>query len=260
MNEILFILQATLGMYVEAATKALRGLFRNWVLLVGALLAFLVYVALSGILAPMGMPGGFVLGFVGAALLSLYFRWLSVTTNKDTLGFKELLDFDFELFSCIIGVGFILYIGDVIFRASFQHPDAPQWIPACYGLGIFLIFNSIPEVIHQRRHDSLQAFRTAFEFNRESWIEWFIPFLIILIPWISVNYLSVLLSLSTSAVLLPMLTIYQAFQVLLSDIPAIPRILLAFMLGHWFMLFRAHLFNELSTGTRRRRIYQLKNR
>ena len=33
---------------------------------------------------------------------------------------------------------------------------------------------------------------------------------------------------------------------------------LGVILGNWFMLFRAHLFNDLESGSRRRRIYQAK--
>ena len=48
---------------------------------------------------------------------------------------------------------------------------------------IFLLLNPAPEIIYQVRHNSpLEVLKTSYEFVLENWIEWFLPFAVILIP------------------------------------------------------------------------------
>ena len=48
---------------------------------------------------------------------------------------------------------------------------------------IFLLLNPVPEVIYQTRHSSaIEIVRESYDFVLENWIEWFLPFAVVLAP------------------------------------------------------------------------------
>ena len=53
------------------------------------------------------------------------------------------------MFMSVIGVAFMLFIAEFLIGQMLQSPQL-YWVYLCFHLGIFVVFNAVPEVIHQQ--------------------------------------------------------------------------------------------------------------
>lgn len=241
--------------YKECALQASRGLMRNPTIIAGSLAAFFLFWFATSIFGPMGFGGGMILGLLQVGLIALYFSWIASTVDKDRLTFKALWTPDYSMFFTVMSVAFVLWIVQLVF-SSFSNSADTAWIMQMLSLGLVLIFNCIPEIIYLNRVESVPALTEAAKFIQDNWIEWFLPLLILLSPWLIVDPVSVLISLGHSEPLLPSLTIVTGALNLVSSqtlYGQIAVVVLAVAVANWYMLFRAHLFKALESGKHRRR-------
>ena len=259
----------TIALYRNAFLKTGESLVRGWMTIVAVVgFGFLLLLA-TQIASPLGMIGGFVLGAVNALLvgatLSLIEQSMSHTralTVRDVLGSVGHYFWD------VIGIGFILWLPLMALDLSTQANPFGPLLSYAVLLIIFLLLNPAPEIIYQVRHDSpLEVLKTSYEFILENWMEWFLPFALILIPIIlSPTGLQAFFSLSSrvgrgagldfSQVLVLPFTILGGWF----DYAGIPSsiswyigLLLTPPLAVAMLLFRGHLFASLHGGTRRQR-------
>lgn len=250
------MLIATLQIYADCAYKAYLDALRNWPFILGSLGLYFAYILTINLLAPFGPAGGILVGFIHAVLLSMYYLWLSESISRNKLTFKDLLQFDYGLFSNVIGVAFIIWIMEYML-ATLLKGQNQDWILACFELGILLIFNAIPEVVYIQRNDSLNALAETYRFIQRNWIEWFIPFVLLLAPIIYLSPIYILIDLASispfvpaiSLIIVPMF-VFPSFQYL--------ALMIGIILMNWFMIFRGHLFRELESGSRRQRAFKSK--
>ena len=73
------ILFATLAIYKVAINKASKSLIRNWKIIPGSIIAYLLYDISIGIFAPLGIFGRFITSVIDLYLLSLFYNWLVET-------------------------------------------------------------------------------------------------------------------------------------------------------------------------------------
>lgn len=263
------ILAETVSLYREAFRKTGKSLARGWMTIVAVVgFGFLLLLA-TQIASPLGMIGGFVLGAVNALLvgatLSLIEQSISHTralTVRDVLGSVGHYFWD------VIGIGFILWLPLMALDMSIQANPFGQLLSYAALLLIFLLLNPAPEIIYQVRHDSpLEVLKTSYEFVLENWMEWFLPFALILIPIIlSPTGLQAFFSLSSrvgrgggldfSQILVLPFTILGGWL----DYAGIPSsiswyigLLLTPPLAVAMLLFRGHLFASLHGVSRRQR-------
>jgi hypothetical protein len=260
-NDFAFFVTTTLGVYKECAQKATRGLIKNWILLVGSVISYLIYHISAEIFGPMGFGGGLIIGLVIAVLTAIYYSWIADTIKRDKLRFQSLYQIDYGFLFTTINVAFILFLPQYLVSSLIRGLDV-DWIFYCLLLGIVIVFNAIPEVIIINRFDGTHALGHAATFTRDNWIEWFLPFLILVLPWLFISPPMVLMLLVGSNPLLPvtMLVVAAALTSKLLAIPTAIAIAIALVVANWFMLFRAHLFTELESGTRRQRMYRARQR
>lgn len=261
-NKLSDFLRATLLMYFDAIKLSSRDLWRNWPILVGSVVLYIVYATSVGILSQFGFAGGMVAGLIQIALLCLYYSWISQSVDRERLKFADLVQFDYGLFFNIISVAFILFIVQFILQQLTQGLDA-TFLILCVQLAIVLVFNAIPEVIHLNRVEGTYALGEAAKFTRDNWIEWYLPLLIIISPWLFYNAYSVLITLAQSDPLLPPFIIVQGAAVVSLYSGALIKFslpVIALVIANWFMLFRAHLFKALQSGSRRQRIFASRSR
>lgn len=258
------LLKATLAMYREAAVQASRGVLRNWPLVLGSIAAYVAFIFCISILGPLGMAGGFVLGLIQVALLTLYYSWISQTVRKERLELRELLQPEWPLFWNIIGVGFLLWIIEYLVSPLQYYPEQ-RWFYHCVKLGLFLIFNAVPEFIYLHRYDSFYALKEAFNFIRQHWIEWYLPLLVILAPAMLMSWQIVLLPMAAAGAdpLLPALVIVSQLEYFLqAQLPGLPLVasIIGVVLANWFMIFRGFLFIDLHGNNRRKRMFREMNK
>jgi hypothetical protein len=269
----------TLKTYQSASVSAFWALLKNWVIIPGSCLAYLFFRLVQGVASPLGMAGGIILGFIFIGLVSLYYSWITRITNRDVIHYKELTTFDPLMFNRVMGVSFIVWLGS--FALSSTIGVGNPTMVAVILIAVNLVLNAIPEVLHQQGYERQEAFQSAFEFFKENWWEWFIPIvlltvtpmaLFLLISGIGINGIALFsreLMMLISAELLipftvPFVSITQITPILgltvgISPVfTKLPALLLGLVFAHWYMLFRAFLFRELSTSTRRQRAFKAK--
>lgn len=257
-DSLQIVLTQTVLMYGDCLKKSARNLLKNWIIIPASVVAYIILILLAIPLAHLGMAGGFILGFIQIALLAFYYSWISETCRGSKVTTRDLLEFSYAMFFQVLSVAFIFFIVDFVLRSLLLGIEEGNWLLPCVNLGIVIVFNAIPEIIHQERLEGLLALQHAAVFTKENWIEWFLPLVVLLLPSIflfSPEY--VLLSLARAEPLLPVLTVIENIRSLSYFHGSGYLFALAgIVLGNWFMIFRGQLFIELRSGSRRQRIFK----
>jgi hypothetical protein len=258
-------LRAALTLYTNAAKSALTGF-------VGTLLSFAVLVAgavcLVGVemlfLEPMGrnsLMAGLSRSIAGALFVSTYLSLINmwVQAKRSTL-FRHLR---LHAGSLLMPFIYTLFFFWMVQLASGFSPHPMAWLLVVLA-GV--IANPAPEVVYQARGEGFGTIQQAAEFMSQNWPEWLVmhvPFLGLLAGWSVVANFS-LKPESFGGLWLdsgPRLEILHVASLYLEDAlrggvlaPLMGLLLLA--LVHVWMLFRGHVFRELSKGNRRLRAWQ----
>lgn len=243
-------MRALLDLYWRCAKDASVALWRNALIIPGSIALYIAFMFVARLVQPLGIAGGFILGLTAIALLTLYYSWLLRANQKQRLRLNQLLDFDQELFFGIINVGFILFIATLLIGFLRTNPEL-QWVYLCVQLGIAIIFNAIPEVLYLERGTGIPALAESSRFVREYWIEWFIPFIVLVSPLLVVQPTDVLFLLAGTEPFLPPGVIVQALRSALPQLELL-GLLAALVIATWFMMFRSFLFERLQAGYLRR--------
>lgn len=261
MNQSKEVINATLMMYKECITTASRGIVRNWKILPGIIGLYYATMYIGATLGRLGQVGGFIMGFVICGFISLFYTWIAVTVRGKKLEWSDLVEIDIEQFWTIMSVGFILWIVNYFLRAMPPGENAFQF-QFLINVGMGIVFNAIPEVIYQKGARSTHAFSETLKFIQVNWIEWFLPFILIMLPWLFSGFSAMLLLSSVVMVttLLPTVSLVFLFGYLVPGLMDPIGQVLGVIFATWFMIFRGKLFEELDGGTRRRRIFLAKQK
>ena len=137
-----------------------------------------------------------------------------------------------------VSLSFVLYILNLLVSTALANNPNRDGALTALNLITLVALNAAPEVITQKgTRTGLDTIQRSFAFLQETWIEWFIPNLLIL----GGAYLfvtRVMPGLSGPAVLL--------------------SILGACAVAHVVAVFRGHLFRELDGSTHRQRMYRFR--
>lgn len=262
MSNISQDLSAILKIYKESITAATQGLIKNWIILPGIIVAYVALLIILNLTSGLGMVGGFIAGLFYVAFLTYFYGWVAQIARKEKVSIDSLKEFDWSLFSALISIGFIFWILSML-MTPFGHATETSWILACYSLGVFICFNAIPEIVYIKRYESVAALKYSFNFIKENWIEWFMPFFILLAPAIITRPITFLTSLSGvnpfssgGDPLLPAKFIFLQLTSILSASTGPLGILVALIGTTWFVIFRGYLFTKLDGSSRRQRTYR----
>ncbi len=265
------LISATIDLYRQALSATGRSLTRSGVAIL-ALIAFAVlFLGVSRIAAPLGIAGGFILGMVNALLVGATLRLIEQSlSGSRTLGFSDITESFGYYFWDIIGVGFVLWLPTMALDMGVQANPYGQFFSSAFLLLLFILLNPAPEVIYQIRHDSpLDVFKTAYEFVLEHWIEWFLPFVVLILPVIlSPSGLLEFFSLSGRVgrgagldffqlLMLPLTVVggWLSYLGLDSGGQELLLLILTPPMAMAILLFRGHLFALLRGSSRRQRLF-----
>ncbi|MEO8341071.1 MAG: hypothetical protein ABI604_15400 [Nitrospirota bacterium] len=263
------LLAETLTLYRNAFRKTGESLVRGWLTIVAVVgFGFLLLLA-TQLASPLGMIGGFLLGAVNALLVGATLSLIEQSiSHTRALTIRDILGSVGHYFWDVIGIGFILWLPLMALDLTTQSNPYGQALSYAAFLLIFLLLNPAPEIIYQVRHDSpLEVLKTSYEFILENWIEWFLPFALILIPTIlSPMGLQSFFSLSSRAgrgagldfsqvLILPftILGSWLDYVGIPSSISWYVGLLCTPPLAVAMLLFRGHLFASLHGVSRRQR-------
>ena len=129
------------------------------------------------------------------------------------------------------------------------------WASIILQLLFVVLLNSLPETLYLTRRDGMDGIQESFSFTTKNWIEWYLPYFIFLSPLLLLGGGSLLLIISQTNVLLPAVPILMIPFFIFPGLQML-CLPLGLILAHWYMLFRAKLYQELDTGSRRQRLFK----
>jgi hypothetical protein len=266
------LVSATVQLYRQVLYKTGRSLAKSWITMV-ALIAFAVlFWGATRFAGPLGMAGAFLLGMVNALIVGATLRLIEQSLSASrTLTFTDITESFGYYFWDVIGVGFVLWLPTMLLDMGLQaNPAYGQFILSAFLLLVFILLNPAPEVIYQVRHDStLDIFKTSYEFVLEHWIEWFLPFAVLILPVVlSPSGLFEFFTLSGRVgrgagldffqiLMLPLTVIggWLSYLGITAEGQGIILLLLTPPMAMGILLFRGHLFAVLRGSSRRQRLY-----
>jgi hypothetical protein len=262
---------ATIELYRQAMRATGGSLARSWMTIVALIVFALLFVGATRIAAPLGMAGGFLLGAVNALLVGATLRLIEQSLSATrTMQFTDVTESFGHYFWDIIGVGFVLWLPTMALDLGTQANPYGQFLSSACMLLLFILLNPAPEVIYQVRHDSpLDVFKTSYDFVLEHWIEWFLPFAVLLLPVVlSPSGLREFFTLSGRVgrgagldffqiLILPFTLVggWLSYAGIHPDAQWMILLLLTPPIAMAILLFRGHLFALLHGSSRRQRLF-----
>lgn len=251
------------SLFVDVAGTAAKRAVSGWPAALAVLLYAAVMLAALTLLGPLGLVGGFMIGFVEAACISNYLHLLSVVVAGNRLDWVDLKAGFLALLWDVIGVLFVLWIASYavgyLRGAAGDHGEA---ISAGYGLLVAIFLNPVPELIYQRHAAgrTTDLLLASARFVQEHWIEWFLPNLIfgaaILALIVGVRGLDARTLMVTLPGLFSLQGVYLLAPSLLSQSGTLWLAPLVLALCHYAMVFRGVLFKEIQGGGWRARAFR----
>jgi hypothetical protein len=257
-DKLSLLLKTTTQIYVRCIKASSIALLKNWPLLPATLVLFVLFQLSLHLFAPLGLAGGFLVGMLSLILLCYFYSWIAEVVSNRSIPWTKKSSYLFEpnLFFSLLSAAFILYLFQLVVSAFTQGLQEAQLLVPSVKLIVVIIFNALAEVVYIHRYQGLAAFSYSAQFVRDNWIEWFLPFLLLFIPWLMAGPLIFFLALSSVNPLMPSLfavtSVLRAFE----DTNALLMVLISLMFALWYTIFRGYLFKELDSGSRRQRMFR----
>jgi hypothetical protein len=248
-----------------------RSLAKSWVAMVALVVFAVLFLGAARIFGPFGIVGGLLLGIVNAVLVGATLRLIEQSlSGVRALRLTDVTESFGHYFWDVIGVGFVLWLPTMLLDMGMQANPYGQFISSAFLLLVFILLNPAPEVIYQVRHNSpLDVFKTSYEFVLEHWIEWFLPFAVLILPvLLSPTGLQEFFSLSElvgrgaglnffQILMLPVTAIggWLSYVGIDSEGQGMILLLLTPPMAMAILLFRGHLFAALHGSSRRQRLF-----
>ncbi len=265
------LVSATLHLYRQVLYATGRSLVRSWLTMVALIVFAVLFLGVARIASPLGIAGGFVLGIANALMVGATLRLIEQSLNGvRSIQLADVTESFGHYFWDVIGVGFVLWLPTLLLDMGMQANPYGQFLLSAFLLLVFILLNPAPEVIYQVRHDStLDVFKASYEFVLEHWIEWFLPFGLLMLPVVlSPSGLQEFFSLSgrvgrgagldfLQILMLPFTAIggWLSYVGIDSEEQGIILLLLTPPMAMAVLLFRGHLFALLRGSSRRQRLF-----
>ncbi len=232
--------------YLQCISKAFASLLRSPAVVAGTLLLGLVFSIAAPVLGSLGIVGSFIFGILTILMLSTFYGWIRDLSSGVKLRFTDLIKLERDIFFAVIDVGFILWLVHFIPRQLLLGLNSG---PIFMFMGIFiaLAFNPVPEVIMSHGLQGVSALSYAFQFSKQRFFEWFLPFCICILPTILASKEAALMRIAQMNPVFPASSFAASWGDSLDSI-GLNGILLTLALGLficWIMLFRMFLFQAL---------------
>ena len=222
------MIRSTIELYGATLKESLEAILRGpfvWLFLIviPALVA-----GLGIVLAPLGIIGGFILGFAAITFFGAYLYGVGQSIERrHSLGVGIVRESMGHHLWDVMGIAFIHWMVSL----AFQYGNLPNAVALVVGIIGFVLFNPWTEVIHSERiQGSMDTLVRAFRFMSANGPEWIIPHVVIF-----------------------------ALMGGVTMVPGSVSGILVFGSGialHPLMVFRGVLYRKLSTGSRRSRAWR----
>jgi hypothetical protein len=252
-SDIYLLFRSTLRMYGTSLYEAIQGFRHLWW---AAWLPYLYFAVLlsSSIIAYSLLGrflGGLVIGLVSTLVMSHYLGLVGLAVRMEKASIIQSWETAKELFFPLMGLLFSLFILNMVANAALGRPDQ-RWIRSSLNLFVLIAFNPLPEVLYLRQSQlTLETFGESLEFVKQNIVEWFLPMIVVLMPFLVSNPVELLITLGYANPLgvgfsAALFAISRPFLFSLMFLPVV----------FIFLTFRGVLYLKLAGSTRRKRIYQ----
>ena len=222
------MIRSTVKLYsstiAETAAAILRGPF-VWLMLIALPIVLAI---LSFVVSPLGLAGGFIVGFASAYLNGAYLYGVGQSVErKSALRFGIVGESMGQHVWDVMHILFLMFICSLVFGLG----GLPAIVPTLLAVIAFILFNPWPEVIHsERTTGAMDILVRAFRFMLQHGPEWVIPHL---------------------------LFVAIGVGVMLSPTDVAPSFGLGLgVVAHPIMVFRAVLYRKLAGDSRRARAWR----
>jgi hypothetical protein len=241
-----------LRLYGRSALQALKQALRAWPVAFSLLLYAVLMQVVSVLAAPLGMVGGFLIGFAGAACISSYLHLLAQAVAGRKVTLVDLKESFRSRFWDVVSVLFAFWIIDFGVGALVggMGPKGAL-VKAMIGLTMAVFFNPVPELLYLGSSRSFSLLADAARFISAHGPEWLVPNLLIAAALLAPTGL--LNGPEMGARVLQLQSVFS-IEGMATVIASIPRWLAPIMLlfVHWAMVFRGLLFGAINSGGARR--------
>lgn len=250
-------------LYLQVTKESFRSFAKSPLAMLGLAAATVVVILISTLTAPLGIVGGFIVGFTQAAAIGFYLYLVGLAVNgKRRVGWRDLQDGIGTFLWEVISILFIFMFVEILLYK--QDPSIRTGVV----LLTTLIFNPVPELIYIKGKRSMELLGDSTRFMQENWPEWLVAHLFVaagLASWL-LFVVGAPLDLATEFMKMfgpwfgflhaPLL----ALKAMGGSSMGVLNAIVLLLLTHWFMLFRGHLFIHLSKSSRRSRAWKAKIR
>lgn len=255
-------LVATIKLFQAAAVEGLSAIKRHPFKPLAGII-YLIVIGLTERIGIGGFAGGLIRGLLLTLLLSNFLAFITLVIDTKKFDWSEIWQRTVEIFSPMINSLFLLFIVQLILQPFLVSAGNPVYA-GLFNICLFVLFNSLPEVVARRGSGGVEGFKESLEFMKENGPEWlgslcvlFLPLLLLISP------LMLLLIFASSDPIHGVFSLLRlttsAFVGVGGDVVGLRLLGLIFGVYYLFFIFlvRIVLFEKLSTTTRRRRVYEL---
>jgi hypothetical protein len=243
----------TLQLYQQVARDTWKNTQHNWwIAFLPLVYGFILLIA--GLIAtPLGMLGGFLLGFVLAVCTSSYLYFIAGVVAGSRMTIAELRESWRPCLSPVITILFFFFIVQLALSIILPGMAGAGPIALLIHLILLIVLNPIPEIVYHGRSDGFDMLQESVDFLRENGIEWFTPL-------VAIALLSVVAPLPFMAVVSQSGNLsaptFGSNELLYGSVTGVLMAILSAVLFYVLMVFRGLLFRALASGTRRQRLYR----
>lgn len=229
-------------------------MIKNWAIIFTGLFYSTVTIILMTTLHSMWLLGGLIWIIVSSALISNYLYLLNTILTRGYFNFQDFKDGFTPYLRKVWSITFLFYVASLI--VDFVSPMLMVFVgPVALSLIItvlsFVFFNPIPEATYQKHYGPWDTITYTVEFIRDNWIEWFAPniILLLIIYFLAGRYFNVY------GIMRNMFNYFISFSNMFISLKGLIIYLLGQVWFSYFMLYRAYLFETLSSSSRRKRLF-----
>lgn len=234
--------------------KALMSMAKNWpIIFTGLFYSIATIILLMG-LGSFWILGGLVLIIATSALISNYLYLLNTILNRGYFNFQDFKSGFTPYLRKVWSILFIGYVANLII--SLVSPMIVSAIgPNAFSLIIavltFIFFNPMPETTYQKYYGPWETVTYTVDFIKDNWIEWFVPNIILIVIFYFVTGGSI----NVFGIISNVFNYFISFGTTITSIKGLIIYLLGQVWFSYFMIYRAYLFETLSTSNRRKRLF-----
>ncbi len=160
-------------MYWKAFREAALLSAANWPVL-GTLFVYPFPLMIAArLVAPLGMIGGFILGFVSAACISSFLYLVEMIVRTSKVSLEDFRNSFSQYLNDVLGVLFLSWIFSMLVSQALLRVPNGLLLLAFIQFVLFVLFNAVPELIYLGHFSATGLLRESYSFISVNWIEWF---------------------------------------------------------------------------------------